>query len=45
MGPGRHTAVGALLAVALLLSAAVAGARAQAETGKLFDRMHAVTVR
>ncbi|KAG0523934.1 hypothetical protein BDA96_07G166000 [Sorghum bicolor] len=32
MGPGRHTAVGALLAAALLLSAAVPGARAQGET-------------
>ena len=42
MGPGRHAAVGALLAAALLLSAAVPGARAQAETGELFDRLHAV---
>ncbi|XP_066353741.1 bifunctional monodehydroascorbate reductase and carbonic anhydrase nectarin-3-like [Miscanthus floridulus] len=32
MGPGGHAAVGALLAAALLLSAAVPGARAQAET-------------
>ncbi|OQU80625.1 hypothetical protein SORBI_3007G154901 [Sorghum bicolor] len=38
MGPGRHTAVGALLAAALLLSAAVPGARAQGETGELFDQ-------
>jgi len=44
MGPARHAAaVGALLAAAaLLLSAAVPGARAQAETGELFDSLHAV---